>query len=190
MPFVDAVVAGLNQRFQSSLSCFPSARLFGVAETLLIYEDDVPARYPAIIDNNAQAYMVDINRDYAVTLYHKVDSITNGINTKLAYGAAYGRESEVVNMALMVFAFRDAVLKPVYHLENLLKDSLPEKSTIQNIQATQYFAGNSSFDKAALLAREYSSTAVNYPELMVLELKYRIESTYRKGCFIANNNGC
>jgi len=165
--------------------------MFGIAETMYAQQqgEEAPMRYPATVGNDAEVMAIDVNDSYPITIYHKLDSIVNGFSKINSFGDSYGNETEVVNMSLMVWAWRSKVLRPAYWLENFLKDSMPVSSKSPNIQITNYRVGNSTFDKVALIGREYSAVDVNYPDLMVFEMKYRIESTYRKGCFVINN-GC
>lgn len=192
MPFLDNVVRGLNIGIIHTLSCFTNVRTFGIAETMLVAKDDNSegeiVRYPGMFGNDGEVEMIDINDRFAITVYHRLESITNSTDAKQAFGRDFSNR-EVVNMSLIVFAFRDKTLKPAYHLEAMIKDDFPGENRIENIQQSYYKIGNSSFDLIGLSTREYSPAPLNYPLLTGFEMKYRIESTYKKGCFI-NSNGC
>lgn len=187
MPFLDQIVKGLNDTWKRPLLRFGKIRMFGISE--VIYEpSEQQKRYPAMIDEFGEGQMIDPNDDFSLTIYHKLDSITNTIVTADTYGRAKGLQKEVANMTLMCISFRTQVLKPSYWIENVIKDALPDRSEMTNGIVTNYFAGNSGFDKSALLLREYSDRVeLRYPDLQVFEMKYRIESTWSKGCFVNNN---
>ena len=202
MPFLNKIVEGLNAKWlNSSLKFIPKEKVkcYGISEAIIdaiIKNEDVEKtrRFPAMVDNNGEATMIDVDDSYQIIIYHKLESIANNILPKQAFGDSQGELQEVANMAIMVIAFRDKIRKPAYWLEAALKDGIPQNMKMSDdsgkqIQLSFIKIGNSSFDKLALLQREFSEVELNYPNLIVFETKYRIESTYKQGCFI-NNCGC
>lgn len=189
MPYLNRVVCELNEKLiKEAFSFLPAGTIkaYGLTESVIEAEEDNTKKYPAAIDDNGEATMIDIDDLYSLMMYHKLDSITNSTE-KLAMGDGQGNPVESANMALIVFAFRDKVKCGVDMLEAVIKDKLPDvRANIRNntgalLQNSIFRAGNSTFDKITLLGREYSSIPL-LPELLVFELKYRIDSTWRKGC--------
>ncbi|GEO08774.1 hypothetical protein [Segetibacter aerophilus] len=187
MPFLDETVEILNDRWVNSFNCIGGEKhAYGIAETILVAKEDNESgammRYPGVICNTGEVMQISINDQLAIQLYHKIDSITNGIDTKGGFGDEAGRNTEVANMSLIVTAFRNQVLKPAHWIEGILKSILPATMDFQAGQTSVVKPGTSSFDKLGLLAREFSEVELNYPEVIFFEMKYRIESTWKKGC--------
>lgn len=196
MPFLDKIIENLNKHWQtSSLKFIPKAKIkvYGIAETTLAAsesEEGKTIKYPSTIDNDGEVTMIAIDDTYQLVMYHRLESITNSQAAK-GFGDSRGDMLEVANLALIVYAFKDKIRKSAHHLEALLKDAIPEdtKITVDSkvVQTSLFKVGNSSFDKLGLLTREFTEVEVNYPNLIAFEMKYRIESTWRKGC---NTCGC
>lgn len=191
MPFLNNIVTGINQFITQAIG-IPSgeSKLYGISEVMVEPADENGSlRYPSIIDNDGEVTKIAMDDDYKVIVYHKVESVINSVDAKSGYGTSRGNLTEAANMALMLFAFRRKTRKEAWWFEAVIKDFLPEMLKIEDgtnklLQRSLIKIGNSSYDKLALLQREYSEVQLNYPDLMVLEMKYRIESTWSKGCFI------
>lgn len=196
MPYLDKIVNSINDVIiNTSLRGIPPAKIkaYGIVETMLeARENDkgetVTIRYPGLIDNDGEVNMIDIDDGYYVILYHKVESMLNGIAAKSAYGDSVGNLLETANMSMVVFAFRNTARKPAWWFEAAIKDQVREKMKLNSnegvlLQSSNIRIGNSSFDKLSLLQREYSEIELNYPNLIAIEIKYRIESSWKKGCF-------
>jgi|GEM_PF-5929817 len=200
MPFLNEITESLNNHWQSKLSEKLSenvqVRFFGIAETIVEPFDTTNGqmlkKYPAIINANGDAVigdnrysMIDLDDDYALTIYHRLESIANSVS-KVGFGDNAGDLIETANLALLAFAFRKDVNYASYDLEAILKDSIPTSQKITKdqkvVQVSKFKVGNSSFDKLQLLAREYAEIEVNFPDLIAFEMKYQIESTWKKGC--------
>ncbi len=197
MPYLDKIVEAVNQGIiNTSLNGIPPAMIkaYGISETMLdVRENDkseaITIRYPSIIDNDGEVTMLNPDDGYAIMIYHKAESIVNGIVTKSSYGDSQGNLLETANMSLMLMAFRNKVRRPAWWFEAAVKDQMRETMTLRSaqnvfLQRSSLKIGNSSFDKLSLLQREYSEIELNYPNLIVIEIKYRIESTWKKGCFM------
>lgn len=193
MPYLDSIVSKINdQIIDSSLNFISSGsiRAFGIAETIIepTADPQVFKRYPAEINDDGDATMVDFDNHY-ITLYHKLETIINApAISKLQYG-----DGDVINesaaMSLIVIAFRDQIRKTAWWLEAVIKDkflnNVKETNTDGNIlQTSTLKVGTSNFDKLNLFAREYAEVKFQfqYPQLILFEMKYTIQSTYKKGC--------
>jgi hypothetical protein len=205
MPFLDDIVKKLNEEWlKGSLKNVSPGKIktHGIAETIIDVRD-IPLegdeektirktfRYPAVIDNDGEAVMVEVDDQYHLIAYHRLESISNSLQ-KQGYGDDPGNLIEVANMALIVFAFRDKVRKTSNWLEALIKDTIPSIITLKDtdgkfMQRSSFKIGNSSFDTVALRQREFAEVELGFTNLVVFETKYRIESSWKKGCF---NNKC
>lgn len=197
MPFLDEVVSGLNQRWQTKIfACEPlcecSPEFLGIADTILdtAGEEDNkrPVRFPGIPTNHGEVKPIVLEDQKHFILYHRLESISNQLSRKLAVGDSLGDQLEVANMAVIVLAWRHQVKKPAYWIEAVLKDTMPAGAMRITddagmlMQVSFIKAGVSTFDKLGLINREYSELELNFPMLMMFEMKYTIESTYKKGC--------
>ncbi len=204
MPFLDEIVTQLNTNWKDNLPSYipegMQSRFCGIAETIIepieTSQGERIKKYPAIVGLDGDAVvdetrngMIDIDDDYALNIYHRIESIANS-STKQGFGDTIGDMQEIANMGLMVIAFRNKSNIVAHKFEAFLKDSLPVTTKItidgSTVQTSIFKIGNSSFDKLQLLAREYAEVEVNYPELVVFEMKYQIQSIWKKRCFINN----
>jgi hypothetical protein len=169
-------------------------KMNGIAEMIITAVENgdnvKTVRFPAMVDNDGEAKMIDVDDSYDMIIYHKLESINNSLVAKNGFGDSRGDLLEAANMSLMVYAFRDKIHRTSYWLEAAMKDSMLDRIPVTNkdgkvVQTSVIQAGNSSFDKLGLLQREYSEIELNYPNLIVFELKYSIQSTYKKGCLDA-----
>lgn len=164
-----------------------------IAETMLDVrlndkEESVTIRYPAIVDNDGEVRMIDIDDGYSIILYHKVEGIVNSMVARKGYGDESGGQLETANMSLMLFAWRNKIRRPAWWFEAVIKDQVFETMKLETrdlgvLQRSKVIIGNSSFDKLSILQREFSEIELNYPNLIAIEIKYRIESNWKKGCF-------
>lgn len=201
MPYLDKIVDSINIGIMNnSIGFVPRAKVhaWGIAETILDTRQEsedkiVSIRYPGLIDDDGEVKMIDVDDNYHVIIYHKVESIVNTIVAKSGYGNSMGNYLETANMSVMFLAFRDKVRKAAWWFEAAIKDQVQEtvKLECNNVflQRSNIRIATSSFDKLGLLQREYSEVELNYPNLIVFEIKYRVESTWKKGCFAACGSG-
>ena len=199
MPFLDNIVSLINTAWESNLPAYipnnMQSRFNGIAETVIEPLDDGnrTKKYPAIIESTGDAIvdetrysMIDIDDEYGLSIYHRVESIANS-QSKQGFGDTPGDMVEVANMAVLVIAFRNKSNIVAHQFEAFLKDTMPigDKHRIDNkvVQTTDIKPGNSNFDKMQLLSREFTEVEVNYPELVFFEMKYTLRNVWKKGCF-------
>ena len=182
MPFLKEIVDDINTNWQSFL---PDGKFFGIIETLVdeqVVNDAVAlVRYPAMVDDTGDGLPIIPDSLDPFVVYHKLESITNSYEDKT--GRRF--EKEVANMVLVCFGYINILQHPAYWLENVLKDLM----TLNNrrpMQSSVITVGASTFDKLGMLGREYAGVMPSFPNLIGFEMRYRIESTYTKGCFITN----
>ncbi len=200
MPFLDEIVNVINEAWESNLpSYIPNdmqSRFNGIVETVIEPTEDgnKVKKYPAIVNLSGDAVvdenrysMIDIDDEFGLSIYHRVESIVNTQQLKQGFGDYASDMVELANMASIVVAFRDKSNIIAHQFEAYLKDILPNRYKHSKngkvIQTTVIMPGNSNFDKIQLLQREYSEVEVNYPELVFFEMKYTLKSVWKTGCF-------
>lgn len=192
MPFLDNIINGLNDQWIAALEPVITKgkiKAYGIAESIIDVSTETKAtiKYPAIVDDDGEGTMIDLDDVYHLIWWHRLESIANTVLPK-GFGDAPGDTQETVNMGIVVAAFRDKIRKPGYWIEAVLKDKMPSQSYTSNkaggrIQRSAYKPGNSNFDKAGLLSREYTQVELNYPNVIFFEMKYQIINNFKKGCF-------
>ena len=193
MPFLSEIVTAINKNWQDKLP-FKNARWHCIAEQIMDVhfahnekDETVPTflRFPAEINASGEAKKIDIDSSYQLIVFHKIESIQNGAK-RGQFGDGVSDLFEIANMSLVVFGSRTKAQMPSHQIEARLKDALPDnlKLTVDGtIQNSSLKLGNSLFDKMALINREYSDVEIELTNLIAFELKYRIESSWKKGCF-------
>ena len=186
MPYLEQLVNNINEQIKSSLKFISEGQIatYGISEAIVEPIDEKSYKsYPAIINEDGDATMIEINDVYGIIIYHKLDSITNALAlTKNQWGNEHYL-SESANMTMIVIAFRDQVKRTASFLEAVIKDKLEETMAVETQKSTLR-PGASNFDKLSILTREYLNSApeLNFPQLIIFELKYVIASIYKKGC--------
>jgi hypothetical protein len=193
MPFLNNIVDSINALIKDALK-IPSIKMYGISEVMVEAGKDesgkdITIKYPSTINSDAEVEKIIIDDAYSVFLYHKIESVVNSVDAKSGFGTSRGNLTEAANMSLLIFAFRKQTRKDAWRFEAVIKDMLPEVLNITDkdakpLQRSLLKVGNSNYDKLFLLQREFTEIELNYPDLMAMELKYRIESSWRKGCFI------
>jgi hypothetical protein len=197
MPFLENIVESINSKIKDGpLKCFPANKVmtYGITESILDasnQEGQRPIRYPITVDDKGEGRQVAVNDLFDITIYHKLESITTTLDPRKGFGDSHGTFFEIANLAMMVLAFRDKTGKTASWLEMAIKDSMPNIYRLvdkqdRKLQDSFLQPTQSNFDKPSLLSREYSDVVLNYPSLVVFEIRYRIESNYQQGCFHCN----
>jgi hypothetical protein len=195
MPYLDNIVFQLNSSIVSSLNFIKADRIqtFGIAETIIDVQNDETTgqpktiRYPAIINDDGDATMITPDDKYSLMLYHRLETVVNSVvPPKQSFGRSV-QISEVNNLSIIVFAFRNKVRRTSYWLEAAMKNKFPDTIKVTDNASKLLSQANvrlatSNFDKLSLLQREYSEINLNYSQLSMFEMKYRLETTFTKGC--------
>jgi hypothetical protein len=194
MPFLDFIVKNINDEWENkAFNCEPlcDCRILfkSIAETIIDTqqaEQNILTTYPGIADEKGEVEMLEVNDKYDLLLYHKLETILNSTVPGKSFGNDFAL-LEVANMAVMIIAWRNKIKRQAYELEAILKQTL--LSTVnklndenKTVQKSRIYPGFSTFDKTGLLQREFTRVELNFPELIIFELKYRVESTYKNGC--------
>lgn len=195
MPFLDKIITDLNSNWVNSFSSVVSNRkikTYGISELILepveIDENTTKTKkYPGVIDADAEVKACEIDDAYHLVWWHRLESITNTVLTKPAFGDKAGDVQETVNMSMIVAGFRNKIRRSPAWVEAVLKDKMQDTGIIKDstgkiIQRMKFITGNSNFDKLALLNREFSEIELNYADVLLFELKFQIISTWQKGC--------
>lgn len=200
MPFLDQVITSLNTAWNTNVfGCDQfdglGVTLNGLAEPILDTSDKEEGqprltKFPGLINYSGEVEMIDVNDQKGVIIYHRLESITSQTTSKPAYGDTPDMPLEVINLSAIVIFWRSMLLKPAYWLEDALRDKMPEIVKISDtsggvLQRSRVKAITSIFDTLGTMAKEYSNIEINYPDLAAFEMKYRVESTLKKGCFDA-----
>lgn len=165
-----------NQIISEALAEFHSINRYELTEVAVAAtQDGATRRFPAVISYLGEVTPVMIDDRYEILIYHKCD----GINTQTVKG--YGRRSdnmtETANMALLLFAFRRKVRKPIDWFEASIKKVMP-----RSIDQTGVVSYSSSFDTLGLMTREWIGITMNYPDVSGMEIKYTLKNTGAR-CF-------
>ena len=190
MPQLNKIVDQINEGWKDAIfSCEPlcdcSHNFKGLAETILDTqqgEQSILVSYPGIIDEAGEVEMVQVNDKVDFLVYHKLENIANNVLPGKGFGNETGELQEITTLAALVIAWRSKIKMAAHDLEMLLKDNLPNDPIKLNGQKSKIFAGISTFDKITLLQREYTRIEINYPDLIFFEMRYRIETSYKKNC--------
>ena len=196
MPLLNKIVNDINEAWKNTaLTCGPLCDctniLHPLAETMIDSSQaaqNILTTYPGIADFKGEVLMIDVNDSYDLTLFHKLETIVNTLVLNKGYGDNPGELQEAASMAVLVIAWKSKIKMEAHELEARLKNSLPlmplkyKNEDGHTVQTSRLTAGASTFDKTALLQREYTRVELNFPDLILFEMKYLVNSTYKKEC--------
>ena len=203
MPFLNNITKNIDALLNTKVLCnIPVSKIknCGIAETVVDWKDldgnGEQVKFPAFVNNNAEAVMIIPNDNFHLITYHKINSIQTTLVAKKAFGDDLGDLKETVSMNLMVLYFIDKIQQPAYQIDALFRDAMPKFLMIKNKSNTAILQQSymqptvSNFDKINLLNREWTGIELSYINIQFFELQYKIESTWKRGCYVDGNCNC
>lgn len=190
MYFIDEIIEQINSKIKSSLNgkSYQKAEFRGIAET--IYRstgvENQFEQLPCIIDKSGQK-IISPDDNYSMLVYYKVPS---EIYTPVgSFGDSNDTVKCIVDVSMLIYAFREEIERNSRQLNAELIDVIPTALKLSdgvNTMKSSIIATSTNYQTKQLLEREFGTEHVYeflQPENYFFEIKLKIESTYKKGCF-------
>lgn len=183
---IKQVVCFINDKLKCGLG-LNDADFFGLSEYMLQTFESKDVRVPGVVDENGDLSYVGFDDVNQFRCYHRISApIVYGLDPKGAAGSSRGHIVRTTQLSLIVMASRKLKITPE-ELEHKVTTLMPlqaEKALIEslNFRSIKITHINSDLDGYAVFQREFSMPQNRLKNIMILEVKYKIECVYKDGC--------
>lgn len=183
---IKQVVCFVNDKLKCGLG-LDDANYYGLAEYMLQTLNDKDVRVPGVIDENGELSYVGFDDVNHFRCYHRISSpVVYGLDSAGAVGNSRGYIVRTTQLSLIVMASRKLNLTPdeLEHKVTTLMPLQAEKALVEslNFRSIRITHINSDLDGYAVFQREFSMPQNRLKNIMIFEVKYKIECVYKDGC--------
>jgi hypothetical protein len=201
MPFNSAIINIINTQIANNSLCgttFANAMYYGIAYDSTDVDSAGTRIYPAVLpvingvqDLSGNYIKVSPDDTYPLQIYHKILNKSYQIKPS-SVGSRSNVVSEKTDVKMVVAGWTNLLGYAQEDIEALITSNFPDQIVaslytplqLQNLVVTLQ---SSILDKAQVYAAEYKGIPYQVkPEQVLFAIRYQIESTYKKGCFIIN----
>lgn len=193
MPYIKTIIAFIDTEIKKSLNDVTfQGRQYGLASAMVtdIRGGDLKIIMPAVVKTDGEMDVVFPDDRYNFTSYHSL--VSNGfapLSQQQQYGDGRNMIKEISEMTMTVTALTNRVKLTVDQIEGIMMGAFPDRGS-NNLLAETKFSSifiapyTSRFDSQKIFDEEYRSSGYTLiPSQVLLQIKYRIESVFRKDCF-------
>lgn len=196
MPYVADIVTKIDSILAASALTdkrFQPRYMAGLVNQIPVSNSDgtkvifIPAKQTSAFNDAVQVVPDD---SFNLTTYHRLISNTYSIEPgQQQYGDTFDFEVATSDIIMIVIGFTKTLRLTAEQLEALFISSFPDHleksfSTTLQLSSINVSKTSSSFDSVAIFRQEYAGEK-NFikPEMTLFQIRYRIEASYKKGCF-------
>ena len=192
MPFQSAIIDIINAQLRTNVLCdarFANGSIRGVAYDGTEVDSTGTRVFPVLYDLSGDGVKVTPDDNYPIQIYHKVLNKTYQIKPS-SVGSRSNVVSEKTDVKMVVAGWTNRLSLTQEDLEALITSNFPDQIApalytplrLQNLVVTLQ---SSVLDRAQVYAGEYRGVPYQVrPEQILFSIRYQIESTYKKGCFM------
>lgn len=187
-----SVIDIINTQIRTNTLCdsrFAGASILGIAYDGTELQGTVVRSFPVVFDLHGEGVKVNPDDTYPLQIYHRI--LNKSYQVKPAsVGDRANVISERTDAKMVVAGWTNRLSMTQEDLEALLASNFPDQiapalytplrllNLVVTLQSTV-------LDRAQVYREEYRGLPYQVrPEQILLSIRYQIESTYRKGCFI------
>ena len=197
MPFTSSIIDIINTEIQTYSLCgsaFAGGAFYGIAYDGTDVDTGSTRVYPVVLNPDLSGNGTKVNPDdtYPIQIYHKI--LNKSYQAKpSSVGSRSNVVSEKTDVKMVVAGWTNLLGMTQEDLEALITSNFPDQIDaslytplrLQNLVVTLQ---SSVLDKAQVYAQEYKGIPYQVkPEQILFSIRYQIESTFKKGCFIIND---
>lgn len=190
MPYIENIVDIINTELQTTWfvdSRFAGARYYGISETT--YENKAEKRYPSIQLKSGEITPIVPDDLVPFTLWHRVDNIEHSTDDE-GFGAKNKNRKAVCDVRLFAIVSRLKTKLNPNQFATLLSEGLPLRLTTTEARALDLNyvivePVNSNLRSKQAFEEEFSGEYILDSDTYMLVVRYRIETTYTRGCLAA-----
>ena len=192
MPYLEAITNLINEDLKQNTLCderFANG-LFGLIAVDGVENDGAATKsFPVIYNLAGQGIKANPDDTYAIQIYHKIYSRTYSVKPS-SVGNRNNKVVETTEAKLVVMGWTNRLQLSQEDLSSLLASNFPDQIKPALYQPLKLdnlsiLLRSCNLDKRQVFGEEYKGLAYAVkPEQILFEMRYQIESTYKKGCFI------
>jgi hypothetical protein len=190
--FTASIISIINDQIKTNTLC--DARFAGASINSIAYDgtevDSTGTRvFPVVYDLSGNGTKVSPDDTYPLQIYHKILNRTYQVKPS-SVGSRANVVSEKTDVKMIVAGWTNILQLSQEDVEALIASNFPDQIDpslytplrLQNLVVTLQ---SSVLDRAQVYAGEYRGITYQIgPEQILLSIRYQIESTWKKGCFI------
>lgn len=165
---MDKIVLEINEAILAKMEG-KSIITYGIADPVLIRDEDAEKTLPAIVNTNGECVDVFGEADmHDITLYHRINGVSYSING--GYGSRPSCNT-VADMSIVVYGKRSLINQ--YKLKDELAGVIAEKYNLSSVD----------FNAIRVFSTEFSGLPFFLnPDYFLFKLNYSVTSTYDNRC--------
>ena len=190
--FQSAIIDIINTQIMTDTLCdvrFVGASVSGIAYDGTEIDSTGTRVFPVVYDLTGNGTKINPDDTYPIQIYHKILNKTYQVKPS-SVGSRANVVSEKTDVKMIVAGWTSRLQLTQEDLEALITSNFPDQISpslytplrLQNLVVTLQ---SSVLDRAQVYAGEYRGIPYQVrPEQILFSIRYQIESTYKKGCFI------
>jgi hypothetical protein len=195
MPYQSAIIDIINSQISATALCdarFTNGSINGIAYDGTENDSTAVRVYPVVFDLAGNGTKVNPDDTYPIQIYHKILNKTYQVKPT-SVGDRANVVSEKTDVKMVVAGWTSRLGLAQEDLEALITSTFPDQISaalyaplkLQNLVITLQ---SSVLDRAQVYRDEYRGLPYQVkPEQILFAIRYQIESTYKKGCFIISD---
>jgi hypothetical protein len=190
--FQSSIIDIINTQIRTHTLCdarFANASINGIAYEGTEMQGTSARTFPVVNDLSGNGIKVNPDDTYPIQIYHKILNKTYQIKPS-SVGDRANMVSEKTDVKMVVAGWTNRLSMTQEDLEALLTSNFPDQIApalytplkLHNLVVTLQ---SSVLDRAQVFREEYRGLPYQVrPEQILFSIRYQIESSYKKGCFI------
>lgn len=184
MSFLETIVKAINENFEQVFTdkAFIKHKIYSITQPVKRTKENGFDIVPGVWVKGEFKY-VGPDDDYNLIIYHKMYGDNESVLSNTSYGRSNGLIKNTADMSMVVFGLRDRLDLSQFELKHKIRINLIEKIEDVNLQSVNINAVSSVMDMQLVFGNEFKNIPYNLNEKHILfELKYKIETVYKKDC--------
>lgn len=176
-------ISAINDSLKGFTDSFPESRILGLAESVMRGSTDQEQIFPAIINPQGEAQVIDINDVYPLTIYHKQNSVSIAEKTNSSFGD--GRAFKIYSYANAMFIHikGSSVNLTSDEILSFIEANLPDQLKIPDMRSVQIRTETVILNSLTVFNSEYKNVPYRIPlNYYLMAVYYKVEATFDKRC--------
>jgi hypothetical protein len=192
MPYTAQIIQLINDHLLSTTLCdsrFSGASIQGIATDTTERDSNGIRVYPAVFDISGNGVKLSPDDTYPIQIYHKLLHKTYAVKVT-STGDRANIMIEKTDAKMVVAGWTDRLQLTQEDLEALIVSNFPDqiRDTVYRPLRLQHLSvslQSCQLDRSQVFREEYKGIPYQVaPAQILFAIRYQIESTYQKGCFI------
>lgn len=175
-PSLKHIITSIND---SLASIYQGARFFGIAKHAMVVNTE--KIYPYVDEK-----YIGIDDAYALTIYHRLNSMTSQLVRNSGYGDGKGNQSNVYNLSMVVHSNKKLTRMEPDELFLLIQSRLSNLHLSgPAYRSISVSVTSAVLDSQIVYAGEYPSSEYSlFGHQNLMAINYQLETVFKPGCFI------